>query len=88
MSYSLNSLKGAIYGNIYGTTIGVIKGDTRSLDYSSYYLNIYPIVAISILFSILKILPQHYPNMILLGFVCFFEVFGVDLRTVVVGGRA
>ena len=23
-------------GIIYGTTIGVIKGDTRSLDYSSY----------------------------------------------------
>ena len=35
MSYSLNSLKGVIYGIIYGTTIVVIKGDTRSLDYSS-----------------------------------------------------
>ena len=34
MSYSLNSLKGGYIGN--GTTIGVIKGDTRSLDYSSY----------------------------------------------------
>ena len=32
-SYSLNSLKGIIYGIIEGTTIGVIKGDTRSLDY-------------------------------------------------------
>ena len=32
MSYSLNSLK----GDIWGTTIGDIKGDTRSLDYSSY----------------------------------------------------
>ena len=30
MSYSLNSLKGYC-----GTTIGVIKGDTRSLDYGS-----------------------------------------------------
>ena len=29
MSYNLK-------GVIYGTTIGVIKGDTRSLDYSSY----------------------------------------------------
>ena len=28
MSYSLNSLQ----GSIYGTTIGVIEGDTRSLD--------------------------------------------------------
>ena len=35
MSYSLNSLKGVIWGIIYGTTIGVIRGDTRSLDYSS-----------------------------------------------------
>ena len=38
MSYSLNSLKGGYIGIIYGTTIGVIKGDTRSLDYSSYVL--------------------------------------------------
>ena len=35
MSHNLNSLKGVIWGIIYGTTIGVIKGDTRSLDYSS-----------------------------------------------------
>ena len=33
---SLNSLKGVIWGIIYGTTIGVLRGDTRSLDYSSY----------------------------------------------------
>ena len=32
MSYSLNSSKGVIQGTI----IGVIKGDTRSVDYSSY----------------------------------------------------
>ena len=38
MSYSLNSLKGVTYGIIYGTIIGVTKGDTRSLDYSSYDL--------------------------------------------------
>ena len=31
MGCSLNSL----HGLIQGTTIGVIKGDTRSLDYSS-----------------------------------------------------
>ena len=36
MSYSLNPLKGVIWGIILGTTIGVIKGDTRSLDSSSY----------------------------------------------------
>ena len=36
MSCSLNSLKGDIWGITYGTTIGVIKGDTRSLDYGSY----------------------------------------------------
>ena len=35
VSFSLNSLKGGYIGIIYGTTIGVIKGDTRSLDYSS-----------------------------------------------------
>ena len=38
MSYSLNSLKGVIKGTIQGTTIGAIKGDTRSLDYSSYVM--------------------------------------------------
>ena len=37
MSYSLNSLKGVIIqGIVYGTTIGLIKRDTRSLDSSSY----------------------------------------------------
>ena len=36
MSCSLNSLKGVIWGILYGITIGVIKGDTRSLDYGSY----------------------------------------------------
>ena len=33
MSYGLNSLKGGLYkGIVWGTTVGVIKGDTRSLD--------------------------------------------------------
>ena len=32
MTYSLNSLKGIILGSIFG----LIKGDTSSLDYSSY----------------------------------------------------
>ena len=36
MNYDLNSLKGVIWGIIYGTTIEVIRGDTRSLDYSPY----------------------------------------------------
>ena len=36
MSYSLNSLKGGYIGEYIGTNIGGIKGDTRSLDYSSY----------------------------------------------------
>ena len=36
MNHSLNSLKGVIWGTIYGTTIGLIKGDTRSLDNGSY----------------------------------------------------
>ena len=32
MSHSLNLLKGGLYRGLYrGTTIGVIKGDTRSL---------------------------------------------------------
>ena len=36
--YELKSklLKGGYMGDYIGTTIGVIKGDTRSLDYSSY----------------------------------------------------
>ena len=38
MSHSLNSLKGGLYRGLYrGPTIGVIKEDTRSLDYGSYY---------------------------------------------------
>ena len=36
MSYSLNSLKGGCIGDYIGTTIGVIKGDTRSLDNGTY----------------------------------------------------
>ena len=36
MSCSLNSLKKVIYGTMYESVMGVIKGYTRSLDYSSY----------------------------------------------------
>ena len=36
MSYSLGSLKGVIWGILYGSIIGVLKGDSRSLDCSSY----------------------------------------------------
>ena len=36
MSHSLNSLKGLYKGDYIGTTIWVIKGDTRSLDYGPY----------------------------------------------------
>ena len=32
MSYSLNSFKAVDIGDYIGTTIGLIKGDTRSLD--------------------------------------------------------
>ena len=36
MSHRLNSLKGGLYVGLYmGTTLRVIKGHTRSLDYSS-----------------------------------------------------
>ena len=35
VSYSLNSLEGVKQGIIRGSIIGVKKGDTRSLDYSS-----------------------------------------------------
>ena len=35
MYHSLNSLKGGYIGDYKGTTIGVIKGDTRTLDYDS-----------------------------------------------------
>ena len=36
MSYSLNSLKGGYIGLIEGTIMGVMKGDTRSLDHGSH----------------------------------------------------
>ena len=36
MSHSLNSLNGAIKGITLETTIRLLKGDTRSLDYSSH----------------------------------------------------
>ena len=35
MSHSLNSLKGGYIGDYYSGE-GIIKGDTRSLDYGSY----------------------------------------------------
>ena len=36
MSYSLNSLKGGYMGFYRGATIGLIKEDTTSLNYSSH----------------------------------------------------
>ena len=39
MSHSLNSLQGVIQGIISESSIGVIKGDTKSFDHSSYALN-------------------------------------------------
>ena len=36
MYYSLNASKGVDLGDYIGTTIGASKGDTRSVDYSSY----------------------------------------------------
>ena len=33
MSYSLNSIKGCYLGDNIGIIVGVVKGDTRSLDY-------------------------------------------------------
>ena len=35
VSCTLNSLKGVIWGIILGTTVGLLKGDSRSLDYGS-----------------------------------------------------
>ena len=45
MGYSLNSGKG-LYWGLLGITIGVIKGDTRNLDRSSYrvYTGIYSLI--------------------------------------------
>ena len=37
VSYHLNSSKGVIYGIMYGNILGLVEGDTRSLDYSSCY---------------------------------------------------
>ena len=42
MSYSLNLCKGLIYGMKQGSIIEAIKGDTRSLDYDSYYVPLNP----------------------------------------------
>ena len=39
MSYSLNSLRGVIYEMPWGSIIRPLKGDSRSLDYSSYHNN-------------------------------------------------
>ena len=39
MSHSLNSLKGGHIGGYVGDYYRVIKGDTRSLDYSVYHLS-------------------------------------------------
>ena len=36
MSYSLNSLKGVIYGITWGTILVFIRGDTRSVDNGSH----------------------------------------------------
>ena len=36
MYYSLNPLREVIWGTISGSTIGLIKGDTRCLNSSSY----------------------------------------------------
>ena len=36
LSYSLKFLKGLIYGNMLGSIIGLITGDTRILDYGSF----------------------------------------------------
>ena len=33
MNYSLNSLKGVVSGNIWGSIVGVIKRETWSIDY-------------------------------------------------------
>ena len=47
MSYNLNHFKGVIQGS----SIGVIKGDTRNLDYNHNPLH-NPYIAVSISFSI------------------------------------
>ena len=36
LSYNLNSLNGVVSGDYVGDVLGLIQGDTRSLDYSSY----------------------------------------------------
>ena len=65
MSYSLNSMKGVIWGIRQGTTIWVIKGDTRSLDYSSYGFQVQ-----ALRFSGLSVCPQQLS----VGFSVFSKV--------------
>ena len=57
MSHSLKLLKGGLYR---GTTTGLIRGDTRSLDYGSYIPKSYSI-GISTFFSVmLRTLPRTF----------------------------
>ena len=44
MNHSLNSLKRVVEGILQGTTIGVMKGDTGSLDNGAYIISIYTIL--------------------------------------------
>ena len=59
MSYSLKSLKGGYIGDDLGTTIGLIKGDTGSLDYGSYAFN--HVRSSSIILSHSQF-PCHFPS--------------------------
>ena len=88
MSYSLNSLKGGYIGGYLGTTIGDIKGETRSLDYGSYALiNMHlqeatlcprgqevPLDATSTLFN--NFLSSHFRRFVLLRVGCAFCMRG------------
>ena len=50
--HSLNSLKGGYIGDYIGSIIGVLKGDTRSLDYSSHVAAYSPFLAQRTLFGV------------------------------------
>ena len=62
MSYSLNSLglRGSIWGIIYGTTIGVTEGDTRSLDHRSHGFTLTAYDSIEAYVGMSEVLPRKW----------------------------
>ena len=72
MSYCVNSLKGVIYGILFWNISGVIKGDARSFDYSSYR---HVLIAVST-----QVLPKNSPNLLTKSKAFFISVYTTTFR--------